>query len=64
MRSLIKTAVIAAIGVAVISGSPAFAAKRSDARAQAYGQVSGSNGSWQTQLEYLKDAPAHNGNNY
>ena len=61
MRSIIKTAVIAAIGVAVISGSPALAAKRSDARAQAYSTVSGD---WQTQLEYLKDAPAHNGNNY
>jgi hypothetical protein len=61
MRSIIKTAVIAAIGVAVISGSPAFAAKRSDARAQAYTTDAGT---WQAQLEYLKDAPAHNGNNY
>ena len=56
MRSLIKTALIAAFGVAVISASPAVAAKgkyNSDTR-----------GAWQAQLEYLKDAPAHNGNNY
>ncbi len=64
MRALIKTALIAAVGVAVVSASPAFAAKakRSDTRAPAaYGMAISD---WQATLEYLKDAPAHNGNNY
>jgi hypothetical protein len=60
MRSIIKTVAIAAIGAAVISGSPAFA-KRSDARTQGYTTAASG---WQVQAEYLKDAPAHNGNNY
>jgi hypothetical protein len=61
MRSIIKTVAIAAIGAAVIAGSPAFAAKRSDAQGQA---TTTAGSGWQAQAEYLKDAPAHNGNGY
>ena len=53
MRTIIKTVVIAAIGAAVISGSPAFA-KRAHT----------DNSGWQVKAEYLKDAPTHNGNSY
>jgi hypothetical protein len=84
MHSLIKTALIAAVGAAVVTASPAFAAKAKRgenlraassyqgavyAYAPAYGATSpapfwSDPGSAQIVLEYLKDAPIHNGNNY
>ncbi len=71
MRALIKTALVAAVGAALVAASPALAASKgkraTDARAQG-GQVflyePADSSQWQIQLEYLKDAPAHNGNNY
>jgi hypothetical protein len=81
MKSFIKTALVAAVGAAVITASPAFAAraKQTD-RAQSYsGAVLAAApgygvrspapfwtdpGQTQITLEYLKDAPIHNGNAY
>ena len=74
MRSFIKTALIAAVGAAVVTASPAFAAKAK--RTQVYGAapVYGSavapapfvydQGAFQIINEYLKDEPMHNGNAY
>jgi hypothetical protein len=69
MRSLIKTALVAAIGVAVVSASPAFAAKAKRANVQPldgqdYVAAPFNTGDWQIRAEYLKDTPSHNGNNY
>jgi hypothetical protein len=84
MHSLIKTALIAAVGAAVVTASPAFAAKAKRGEnlraAQSYqGAVYAyapqysayapapfwtNPGSAQITLEYLKDTPIHNGNNY
>jgi hypothetical protein len=71
MRSLIKTVLVAAIGAAVVTASPAFAAKAKRAQVQpVYGQEYSvaapqwNSGDWQIRAEYLKDAPIHNGNNY
>jgi hypothetical protein len=70
MTSFFKTALIAAIGAAVVTASPAFAAKGKRTYVQpVYGQEYGAtpvwnSGDWQIRAEYLKDTPIHNGNNY
>lgn len=73
MRSFIKTALIAAVGAAVVTASPAFAAKaKRDWRAVGFQESftyapSGTTvapGTSQITAEYLKDGPIHNGNNY
>src|SRR5262245_18947503 len=73
MHSLIKTALIAAVGAAVVTASPAFAAKaKRDWRPLGFQEsftyapsaTTVVPGTSQITAEYLKDGPIHNGNAY